>query len=274
VYMCGRNQTLLDEKIQEIEAESAKGKAIPIALELGDLSSVRAAAKDIQSSTDRVHFLVNNAGVALSEKKMTKDGFEMMIGVCHFGHFLFTELLTPCLSNAAPARVVNVSSYVHYKSPSKRTQIDLDDLHYSKRKFNAMAALGQAKLANVLHAVEYNRRNTDKGIIAVSLHPGHVDTGFSRHVMGPTTKKLLAPVLNRCCSINTTQGAQTSLYCVLSDKTPECAGMYFSAANSPGGLVGTMYKTQAQQAGGWPMAEIPNEAARDSNSVVDSMTCR
>ena len=92
-----------------------------------------------------MNILIIDAGVAACPYMKTKDGFEMEIGTNHFGHFVLTNLLLKALINGAPARVVNVSSSMHWMSG----KMDFEDRNHQKRSYDKMSAYGQSKLANV-----------------------------------------------------------------------------------------------------------------------------
>ncbi|CAL8073016.1 unnamed protein product [Calicophoron daubneyi] len=97
----------------------------------------------------------------------------MTIGTNYLGPFLLTELLLPLLKKAAPSRVINVSSMVHFWA-----SLEKPDLQISKGKYSLQSAYNQSKLCNAMHAYEFNRRFQGTGVTAVSLHPGVVQTRF------------------------------------------------------------------------------------------------
>ena len=129
--------------------------------------------------------LVNNAGLVLSERQKTADGFEATFGINHLGPFYLTELLLDRIKQSAPARIVNVASTAHNEAPKG---LDFDDLQSTKR-YRAMRVYGASKLANILFTIELARRLEGTGVTANCLHPGTVATGYGRH---GDTKGLLA----------------------------------------------------------------------------------
>ncbi|VDO59245.1 unnamed protein product, partial [Schistosoma margrebowiei] len=144
-------------------------------LDLASLTSIREFVDRIKIKYNKIDFLINNAGLILQNYTTTEDGFEMTMGVNYFGPFLLTELLLPLLKNAAPSRIINVSSALH-----KDGRILKPDLQYSKENYNAMKAYSVSKLANVIHTIELNERLKDSGVVAVCLHPGAVKTELMR----------------------------------------------------------------------------------------------
>ena len=137
-------------------------------LDLASLASVRAFAAGWTGALD---ILVNNAGIMAVPEGRTVDGFELQIGTNHLGPFLLTGLLLPAITD----RVVTVSSQLH-----RRGRIDLDDLNWEHRSYNATGAYNASKLANVLFTLELQRRLTEAGsqVRAVTAHPGIARTSL------------------------------------------------------------------------------------------------
>jgi NAD(P)-dependent dehydrogenase (short-subunit alcohol dehydrogenase family) len=121
--------------------------------------------------------LMNNAGVMFTPFGRTHDGFELQIGTNHFGHFEFTRLLVPRLAAAQGARLVILSSGGHVLG-----DVDSDDPNWERREYDKFVAYGASKTANILHAVEADRRLREKGIRAYAVHPGTVATSLARHM--------------------------------------------------------------------------------------------
>jgi len=142
--------------------------------DLGSLESVRAGAADLLGRTERIDVLVNNAGLMLTERSETKDGFETTFGVNHLGPFLLTLLLLDRIKESAPARIVNVSSTAHQ---SARSGLNFDDLQ-SKGGYQGMSVYGRTKLANIYFTTELARRLAGTGVTANCLHPGTIRSGF------------------------------------------------------------------------------------------------
>lgn len=138
-------------------------------LDLADLDSVRSfAAETIAAFPEGIDLLVNNAGVMAPPRKETADGFELQFGTNHLGHFALTGLLLDELKKKPGSRVVTVSSNAH-----KMGKVDFDDLQSedSYRRWNAYA---QSKLANLVFAIDLQRRIDEAGldIESMAAHPG------------------------------------------------------------------------------------------------------
>ncbi|SON59107.1 Fatty acyl-CoA reductase [Mycobacterium simulans] len=162
-------------------------------LDLSSLDSVRAAANALRNAYPRIDLLINNAGVMWTPKQVTKDGFEMQFGTNHLGHFALTGLLLDHLLPVRGSRVVTVSSLGH----RIRATIHFDDLQW-ERRYDRVAAYGQAKLANLLFTYELQRRlaaqaeqDPKAATIAVAAHPGGSNTELARNL-----PKIFQPAVN------------------------------------------------------------------------------
>lgn len=177
VILAARNPDALAETARWIASEVPAARTSTVSLDLTDLSSVRAAASAVAGITPVVDVLMNNAGVMFTPFGRTRDGFELQIGTNHFGHFALTRLLIPQLTAAGAARVVILSSGGHVMG-----DVDVDDPNWERREYDKFAAYGASKTANVLHAIEADRRLRDAGIRAYAVHPGTVATALARYM--------------------------------------------------------------------------------------------
>lgn len=238
-----------------IAASGAKGVVEVAALDLADLSSVRAFAEKFLASHDALHGLVNNAGVMNTATGKTRDGFEVQLGTNHLGHYLLTELLLPALERGAPSRVVILSSCYHDVAQGREGHIDFDDLQFERRPYDGWAAYAQSKLANLLHARSLAARVRDRGITAVSVHPGWVRTNLIRGSMPVWLQDtVLRPFLHLAGMIEPWEGTQSTLYALLAPEVVKHPGAYFSQLG--------MYRDKRMNKGGWPMSS-PNPEAQD-----------
>jgi NAD(P)-dependent dehydrogenase (short-subunit alcohol dehydrogenase family) len=147
-------------------------------LDLTSLESIRTAAEQLKSRYERIDLLINNAGVMMTPKSTTKDGFELQFGTNHLGHFAFTGLLLDRLLPVPGSRVVTVSSIGH-----RFGDIHFGDLQ-SERSYHRTSAYGQSKLANLLFTHELQRQLIGKNTIAVAAHPGGSSSELARHQPG------------------------------------------------------------------------------------------
>jgi NAD(P)-dependent dehydrogenase (short-subunit alcohol dehydrogenase family) len=158
-------------------------------LDLSSLTSIRAAAEQLRSEYDTIDLLINNAGVMMTPKATTSDGFELQFGTNHLGHFALTNLLLDHVLAAPASRVVTVSSVGHRFA---RNGIRFDDLQWD-REYSRVGAYGQAKLANLMFTYELQRRLQGTNTIAVAAHPGGSNTELARNL--PVAIRGVAAVL-------------------------------------------------------------------------------
>lgn len=227
-------------------------------LDLGSLASVRQFAAAFLADHERLHLLINNAGVMNTPRGKTADGFELQLGVNHLGHFLLTSLLTPRLIESAPARVVVLSSCYHDRAMGRDGDIHFGDLFFERTKYDGWTAYAQSKLANLLHARELGRRLAGTGVTAVSVHPGWVRTNLMRHSMPGWLQAGTRPVLRLLGMIEPWEGAQSSLYAALAPDVEAHPGAYFSQLG--------MYRERSANRGGWPLRS-PNPHAHDDTKA-------
>ena len=142
--------------------ERSGGTVEVMPLDLASLASVRTFAAAVLAATDRIDALVNNAGLVLTDRRVTEDGFEMTFGVNHLGHFLLTDLLRERLIASAPARVVVLASFAHRFA---WRGLDFDDL-MSERRYSGFDVYARSKLANILFTLELSQRLTGTRVTA------------------------------------------------------------------------------------------------------------
>ncbi len=173
VVMAARDQAKATAAERDIRAGNPTASLAVVALDLGSLASVRAAAATILGAHDSLDILVNNAGLMALPERRTEDGFEMQFGVNHLGHFVLTALLLPALLRAQQARVVTVTSTAHHMG----TAVDPANPHLEGR-YGPWKAYGQSKLANFHFGIGLQRRFAAAGARASSLvaHPGLSNT--------------------------------------------------------------------------------------------------
>lgn len=108
------------EAVDEIRRQTKNEDVFQVSLDLGSKESVNGFSDELHSRFKEVHYLVNNAGVSMiPERRQTKDGFEMQIGINHFGHFYLTHKLWDLLTKVPDLRIVNVSSAAQFGILSK-----------------------------------------------------------------------------------------------------------------------------------------------------------
>ena len=184
---------------------------------------MRRGAAEILEQAPRLDVLVNNAGLVLTERAETVDGYEATFAINHLGPFLLTNLLLERMMASAPSRVVNVASTAHNAA---RKGIPFDDLQ-STRGYRGMRVYGQSKLANILFTLELARRYEGKGThgeLPASRHGAHRLRGRRRcdEACSAFGIKIASPFF-----LSPAKGARTSVYLASSPEVEGVSGEYF-----------------------------------------------
>lgn len=195
----------------QVRSTIDRGSVTVAPLDLTDRASIDAFVAAWDGPLD---VLVNNAGIMATPETYTPEGWELQLATNHLGHFALAHGLHPALAAAGSARIVSVSSTALYGSP-----VVLDDLFFRHRPYDPDLAYAQSKTANVLFAVEADRRWSPDGIHANALMPGAIATNLQRHSGGMKTPAELQKT--------TEQGAATSVLLAASPLLEGVGGRYF-----------------------------------------------
>jgi NAD(P)-dependent dehydrogenase (short-subunit alcohol dehydrogenase family) len=221
VFMVCRDPAKGEVARREVVARSGASddRVTLMIADLASLDSVRQLARDFLSKNQSLHVLINNAGLILGERILTKDGLETTFEVNYLSHFLLTNLLLGAIKAAAPSRIINVSSDAHF-----RGHIDFEDLQEEKN-YGASRSYSQSKLAQILFTHELAKRLDGTGVTVNSLHPGVVATNWGRHSVGAMSAgiRLASPFM-----ASPKKGAETSVYLASSPDVAGVTGKYFS----------------------------------------------
>jgi NAD(P)-dependent dehydrogenase (short-subunit alcohol dehydrogenase family) len=213
-----------------------------IELDLSSLKSVRAAADKLVAEGKPLDIIIANAGVMATPFGKTEDGFETQFGTNHIGHFVFVNRIAPLLRKGG--RFVSLASSGH-----RRSDVGLDDPNFERTEYDPWVAYGRSKSANVLFAVEFDRRWRDRGIRATAVHPGGIQTELGRH-LAPGTIEALRDSLNKAAAAEgkqafefktIPQGAATSVWAGVVADADAVGGRYcedcqVAAVTQTGGL--------------------------------------
>ncbi|MEW5686418.1 MAG: SDR family NAD(P)-dependent oxidoreductase [Pseudomonadota bacterium] len=208
------------------EAAAAGGGFELLELDLADLASVRAASDRLMADGRKFDLVIANAGVMATPFGKTKDGFETQFGTNHLGHFLFVNRIAALF--APGSRLVNLSSAGH-----RYSDVDLEDPNFDRTEYAEFIAYGRSKTANILFAVEFDRRHRDRGVRATAVHPGGIQTELSRH-MNPGALQALVDQINAATPAGAPafefksipQGAATSVWAGVVAPADEVGGRY------------------------------------------------
>ena len=225
VVIAVRKPDLAEAAVADIQ-KTAKGKVSWSMLDLSSFKSIRAFA---ERWGDRpLNLLINNAGVMACPLAYTEDGLEMQIGTNHFGHFLLSVLLAPNLVAGAKSgwtsRLVSLSSIGHRRAP-----VNFDDPNFRHRPYDKWEAYGQAKTANALFAVGFDRRFKNQGVRAFAVMPGGIMTPLQRHL--PLEEQKAMGWIDDDGKVRDgfktpQQGASTSVWAAVGAELDDAGGLY------------------------------------------------
>ena len=195
--------------------------------DLASLASVRACADALNARDRKFDVVIANAGVMNCPFGHTADGFETHFGTNHLGHFLLVNRIAPLIAEGG--RVVILSSSAH-----KASDVDLDDPGFEHSTYEPFVAYGRSKTANVLFALELDRRHARKGIRATALHPGGILTELLRYTTPEMLQQMAAASAQRedgtrgePSAIKTVpQGAATTVWAAFVAPAGEIGGRY------------------------------------------------
>ena len=262
VTIAVRNTVKGREVAADIEATT--GHPVTVSeLHLDEIASVHAF---VTAWTGPLHILVNNAGIMDSPLAYTSAGWESQLATNHLGHFALATGLHDALVEAGSARVVSVASSGHGSSP-----FHFEDPFFVRREYTPNLGYGQSKTANVLFAVEAQRRWGAEGITVNALMPGGSWTGLQKH----WDPEVLATLKRDAVDVvkTTEQGASTSVLLATAPELEGYGGRYFED-NREAQVVPEIYDVVY---GVLPWAVDPEAAGRlwdVSTALVDAEVAR
>src|SRR6202453_1169646 len=198
-----------------------------IELDLSSLKSVRAAADKLVSDGRLFDVVVANAGVMATPFGKTEDGFETQFGTNHLGHFVFVNRIAKLIKDGG--RLVNLASSGH-----RFSDVNLDDPSFETTSYEPFVAYGRSKTANILFAVEFDRRHRDRGVRATAVHPGGIATELARHMPDGAIEAWVQQIQEQRASAgeppfefkSVPEGAATSVWAGVVASADEVGGKY------------------------------------------------
>jgi NAD(P)-dependent dehydrogenase (short-subunit alcohol dehydrogenase family) len=228
VVGAARDLAKAERATADVRAQAAHGGGLALVeLDLASLKSVRACADALVADGRPFDVVIANAGVMRTPFGHTEDGFETQFGTNHLGHFVLVNRIAALI--APGGRLVNVSSSGH-----RYSDVDLDDPNFARTPYDPMVAYGRSKTANILFAVEFDRRHRARGVRATALHPGGIRTELGRH-MQPDELDALVAQINAQLAANgqppyqwktIPQGAATSVWAAFVAPADAVGGRY------------------------------------------------
>ncbi|GAB3920013.1 oxidoreductase [Larkinella terrae] len=211
VILACRSLEKAEEALLQLKNLGGKGTLETGRLDLSSLASVRQFAETFLQNHPQLHVLINNAGVMTPPPSKTAEGFELQFGVNFIGHFALTGYLHPLLRATSGSRIVTVSSGAY-----RRGAIDFDNLR-SEKDYDPTREYAQSKLADILFALELQRRITAIGdpVLSLAVQPGANKTELSRYM---SEDAFTAAVERVGPLMEPWQGALPSLYAAVSDE--------------------------------------------------------
>ncbi|MBN3298917.1 RDH14 dehydrogenase, partial [Amia calva] len=216
VIIACRDLQKAEVAVREIRRKSRSMNVLHMELDLANLRSIRNFCKTFLQKEKRLDILINNAGMP-SVLDWTDDGFSMCFGVNHLGHFLLTNLLLGRLKECSPSRVITLTSTAY-----KYQKLDFQDLNYNIVPFFSFC---RSKLANIYFTHELSRLMEGKGVTAYAIHPGYVQSNWTCHfsILFRIVMKVIMYMFFVPCEV----GAQTVIYCAVSDDVLPYSGGFF-----------------------------------------------
>ena len=209
-------------------AEAANGGSLTlIELDLASLKSIRARADALLADGRPFDVVIANAGVMAAPFGHTADGFETQFGTNHLGHFTFINRIASLIKSGG--RLVNLSSSGH-----RFADVDIEDPNFEHTDYDPWVAYGRSKTANILFAVEFDRRHKERGVRATAVHPGGIRTELTRHLDDGTLETMIAQINKELAAEgkppyelkSIPQGAATSVWAAVVAAADEVGGLY------------------------------------------------
>ncbi|AXO17496.1 TPA: SDR family NAD(P)-dependent oxidoreductase [Providencia stuartii] len=222
-----RHTAKSEKQAHAIRGANPQGSFELVELDLSSLASVRTCSDKLLAAGKPIDIIINNAGVMATPFGHTADGFETQFGINHLGHFVLVNRLIPLLNSGS--RVISVSSAGH-----RLFDFDINDLNFSYTDYQPQLAYSRSKTANILFAVEFDRRYRNLGIRACAIHPGNIATNLSRNMSAEDQAEIGTMInsLNQQAGLSSLetktipQGAATTVWAAAIADADEIGGQY------------------------------------------------
>jgi NAD(P)-dependent dehydrogenase (short-subunit alcohol dehydrogenase family) len=228
VVGAARDLAKAERATQQVRKDAVRDASLELVeLDLASLESVRACADKLVAAGEPFDVVICNAGVMATPKGQTADGFETQFGTNHLGHFVLVNRIASLLRRGS--RLVNLSSGGH-----RFADVDLDDPNFESTPYTEFGAYGRSKTANVLFAVEFDRRHKAEGVRATAVHPGGIQTELGRHMTPELIQQMIKSIEegNKAAGLppfqwkTIPQGAATTVWAGFVAPADEVGGKY------------------------------------------------
>lgn len=225
---------------------TAQGQVDLILADLSSLDEVRRLAGILLDRYPKIHVLVNNAGVYNTKRMTTVDGFEAAFAVNYLAAFLLTHLLLDRIKGSAPSRIINVNSKGHQFGG-----LDLNDLHWEKRKYRGLKGYGASKTAGIMFTRELAERLKGSGITVITVHPGEVfsNIGLNNGIVYRTFRKVLIDRMLK----PTRMAGEALYYLIASPEVEGVMGNYFNMTHPEKPMAHTLDRSMGRTL--WAVSE-------------------
>jgi retinol dehydrogenase-12 len=219
VYMACRSLDSANEAKKEIIKETNNANVFVLELDLASVESINKFVKSFKEKEDKLDILINNAGISSRSKNLNDAGVELTFAINVLGHHYLTKLLIDLLEKSSPSRIINVAS-------DYAGGLDLYDINYDKRNYDATAAYKQSKQANRMLTREWAKILQSNSVSVYSMTPGWVpNTNLFREQS--TFNKAVIKTVGVFGGRSVEQGADTIVWLASSDKIDGSNGGYF-----------------------------------------------
>jgi len=199
-----------------------------VELDLTSLASVRTCTDKLLTDAEPFDLVIANAGVMATPFGRTSDGFETQFATNHLGHFVLVNRIVPLMQPGS--RLVVLSSSAGHRS----SDVNLDDPNFDHTPYSPWIAYGRSKTANILFAVEFDRRHRDRGVRATAVHPGGINTELGRHIGQAVLESMIKSINDELAEQgkplfwfkSIPQGAATSIWAGIVASADEVGGKY------------------------------------------------
>jgi len=156
----------------EIESEFGVSCDYRIA-DLSNLSDIIRVSNELAVLDRAIDVVIHNAGIYLTKREVTPDGFEKVFVVHYLSSFIMNYIMKEKLKAQKNARIIMVGSEAHRFAA---WGLRLDDMNWEKRRYSGLKSYGSAKMAQLLSMIVFRELFLDTGVTINTMHPGAVKT--------------------------------------------------------------------------------------------------